>query len=125
MSPLSSRKVPSSRYRSLYFSAPALPFEIPRRSADDYLADGQDLQIGSLLVKVLHTPGHSPGHVMFHLPEKQTLIGGDLIIGGSIIATLDDDAKETLKGASISPGVKAAAQELRRRIANDLGIAGG
>lgn len=48
----------------------------------------------------------------------------ELIVGGAIVAALDDGAKETLKGAFISPGVKAAAQELKRRIANDLGITG-
>jgi hypothetical protein len=48
-----------------------------------------------------------------------------LIIGGSIVATLDDAVKETLKGAFISSGVKAAAQELKKRIAADLGITGG
>ena len=49
----------------------------------------------------------------------------ELIIGGSIVTTLDDAAKETLKSAFISSGVKAAAQELKKRISNDLGVAGG
>ena len=49
----------------------------------------------------------------------------EIIIGGSIVATLDDAAKETLRGASITPGVKAAALELKKRISNDLGVAGG
>jgi CRISPR-associated protein Cst2 len=49
----------------------------------------------------------------------------EIVIGGSIVAALDDAAKETLKGASINPGVKAAALELKRRISNDLGVAGG
>lgn len=49
----------------------------------------------------------------------------EIVIGGAIAATLDDEAKETLKGASINPGVKAAAQEIKRRISDDLGITGG
>ena len=49
----------------------------------------------------------------------------EMIIGGAIAAMLDDKAKETLKGASINPGVKAAAQEIKRRISGDLGITGG
>jgi CRISPR-associated protein Cst2 len=49
----------------------------------------------------------------------------EIVIGGSIVAALDDTAKETLKGASINPGVKAAALELKKRISNELGIAGG
>ena len=62
----------------------ALPFEIPPRSADAHVVDGQELQLGNLRVQVLHTPGHAPGHVMYYFPDEKILIGGDLIIGGSI-----------------------------------------
>jgi len=61
-----------------------LPFTIPPRSADGHLSDGQKLAIGSLNVEVIFTPGHAPGHVMFHFPAEKLLVGGDLIIGGSI-----------------------------------------
>jgi glyoxylase-like metal-dependent hydrolase (beta-lactamase superfamily II) len=57
----------------------ALPFEIPPRSADGYVEDGQQLKLGNLRVEVIHTPGHAPGHVMYHLPDEKTLVGGDLI----------------------------------------------
>ena len=53
-------------------------------TADAHLSDNQELNIGSLAVRVLHTPGHSPGHVVYYLPREQVLVGGDLIIGGSI-----------------------------------------
>jgi CRISPR-associated protein Cst2 len=49
----------------------------------------------------------------------------EMVIGGEVAATLDDEAKETLTGASINSGVKAAAQEIKRRISEDLGITGG
>ena len=62
----------------------ALPFTIPSRSADGLIEDGQHLKIGSLDVEVLLTPGHSPGHVAFHFPNEKVLVGGDLIIGGSV-----------------------------------------
>src|SRR4051812_31231710 len=62
----------------------ALPFTIPPRSADELIEDGQRLKIGSIDVEVLLTPGHSPGHVAFHLPKEKVLVGGDLIIGGSV-----------------------------------------
>lgn len=61
-----------------------LPFVVPPLKADGNVSDNQQLQIGSLVVKVLHTPGHSPGHVAYYLPGEKTLVGGDLIIGGSI-----------------------------------------
>lgn len=62
----------------------ALPMMIPPRSVDAYLEDGQELSIGELAVRVIHTPGHAPGHVMFHFPNEQVLIGGDLIIMGAV-----------------------------------------
>jgi glyoxylase-like metal-dependent hydrolase (beta-lactamase superfamily II) len=61
-----------------------LPFTIAPRGADAYVEDGQTLPLGKFRVEVIHTPGHSPGHVMYHIPEEKILVGGDLIIGGSI-----------------------------------------
>jgi len=61
-----------------------LPFETPGRSPDGLLEDGQQLKIGRCEVEVIHTPGHSPGHVMFYLPAEGVLIGGDLIIMGAV-----------------------------------------
>lgn len=70
----------------------ALPFVIPPRHADGYVCDGQPLKLGSLPVECIHTPGHSPGHVMFHFPTEKVLIGGDLIICGAVGRTDLPDA---------------------------------
>ena len=61
-----------------------LPFTIPPREPDALVQDGQTLSFGGLACRVIHTPGHSPGHVMYHFEEQGVLVGGDLIIGGSI-----------------------------------------
>ena len=61
-----------------------LPFTIPPREPDGLVEDGQRLQIGALVVDVIHTPGHAPGHVMYHLPDEKLLVGGDLIIMGAV-----------------------------------------
>ena len=61
-----------------------LPFKIVPREPDGYVEDGQKLRIGNLEVEVIHTPGHSPGHVMYHFPREKALIGGDLIIMGAV-----------------------------------------
>jgi glyoxylase-like metal-dependent hydrolase (beta-lactamase superfamily II) len=61
-----------------------LPFTIPPGGADQLLSDGQLLKFGSIEARVLHTPGHSPGHVAFHFEAEKVLVGGDLIIGGSV-----------------------------------------
>ncbi len=77
-----------------------LPFTIPPLKADEHPTDNQKLQIGSLQVTVLHTPGHSPGHVVYYFPEEKVLVGGDLIIGGSIGRTdLPDSDHEQMEAS--------------------------
>jgi glyoxylase-like metal-dependent hydrolase (beta-lactamase superfamily II) len=46
------------------------------RDVDHYIHEGD--QIGPLTV--LHTPGHSPGHLAFWWPEKKALFAGDAIV---------------------------------------------
>ncbi len=66
---------------SLFFP---LPFTIPPGEPDELVEDGQVLRLGGLEVEVIHTPGHSPGHVMYHFPSERVLIGGDLIIMNAV-----------------------------------------
>lgn len=61
-----------------------LSFIIEPVKADAHVAGGQTLSIGFMQVQVMHTPGHSPGHVSYYFPIEKMLIGGDLIIGGSV-----------------------------------------
>lgn len=78
-----------------------LPFEIPPGKADSYLEDGQVLSIGTTSLKVIHTPGHSPGHVSFHFDQEKVLIGGDLIIGGAVGRTDLPDSNPVHLDASL------------------------
>ena len=43
------------------------------------LHDGDELEIGKLRFKVLHTPGHSPGHVCFYEATEGVLFDGDVL----------------------------------------------
>ncbi|HEX8520695.1 MAG TPA: MBL fold metallo-hydrolase [Tepidisphaeraceae bacterium] len=76
-----------------------LPFEIPPRSADEYVEDGQKLRLGEIEFKVIFTPGHSPGHVMYYAAKEKLLIGGDLIIMGAVGRTdlPDSDERELFR----------------------------
>jgi hydroxyacylglutathione hydrolase len=78
-----------------------LPFSIPPLQADGYVTDNQHLKIGAIEVTVIHTPGHSPGHVAYHFPKEQVLVGGDLIIGGSVGRTDLPDSNHPQLEASI------------------------
>lgn len=46
------------------------------------LEDGQSLELAGLQVKVLHTPGHSPGSMSFLIGDS--VFDGDLVFRGSI-----------------------------------------
>lgn len=58
-----------------------VPFEQPGQP-DVLLVDGDVLRVGDLRFDVVHTPGHAPGHVIFH--HGDTVFGGDLLFAGSI-----------------------------------------
>ena len=42
--------------------------------------------MGNRKLKVIHTPGHSPGHCCFYEPDKKYLVSGDLIYEGCLDA---------------------------------------
>ena len=50
------------------------------------LHDGDTLDLGGRTVRVVHTPGHSPGHCCFYEPERKYLYAGDLIYQGRLYA---------------------------------------
>lgn len=65
--------------------AQALMFGLPNPGnpqPDRFLSDGEDIGLGELTIRVLHTPGHSPGSVTYFVDNK--LFVGDLIFAGSI-----------------------------------------
>lgn len=48
--------------------------------------DNDIIEFGNRSVQVIHTPGHSPGHVCFYEKEKGYLYSGDLIYEGKLDA---------------------------------------
>jgi len=53
---------------------------VPQR----WLVHGDTVTVGSLTLDVLHCPGHTPGHVVFHHPATQLAMVGDVIFQNSI-----------------------------------------
>lgn len=50
------------------------------------LLDGDRVELGSVSIDVLHTPGHARGHLAFREPKTRTVIAGDLLAGqGTIV----------------------------------------
>lgn len=50
------------------------------------LHDGDLISLGNRQLKVIHTPGHSPGHCCFYEPDRNYLYSGDLIYKGCLDA---------------------------------------
>jgi hydroxyacylglutathione hydrolase len=76
-------------YRALAWQARLIGlYEAPPVVAlDGDLHDGDRLEIGSVGIDVLHTPGHTPGSVCFAVRDGHngtTLLTGDTLFAGSI-----------------------------------------
>lgn len=52
----------------------------------EVLYDGDMIHLGNRQIKVIHTPGHSPGHCCFYEQERKYLFSGDLIYKGCLDA---------------------------------------
>lgn len=55
---------------------------LPPLQPDRELVDGEELVLGELRLRVIHTPGHTPGGVCFYTPGH--LLAGDTLFAGSI-----------------------------------------
>jgi glyoxylase-like metal-dependent hydrolase (beta-lactamase superfamily II) len=53
----------------------------------DTLSDGDVLRVAGTEVRVLHTPGHAPGAVCFHVPDLGVVFTGDTLFQGGPGAT--------------------------------------
>ncbi len=49
-----------------------------------WLQDGEQITLGEVTLQVLHTPGHTPGHVVFYNEEGNTVFVGDVLFQGSV-----------------------------------------
>ncbi|MBL4586338.1 MAG: MBL fold metallo-hydrolase [Flavobacteriales bacterium] len=49
-----------------------------------FLKDGDVVSVGSVELKVIHTPGHSPGGICFYHESTKQIIVGDALFQGSI-----------------------------------------
>ncbi|MGQ4875495.1 MAG: MBL fold metallo-hydrolase [Promethearchaeia archaeon] len=65
----------------------------PRKKADRWLSEGDQIDVGELTLKVLETPGHTPGSISLYCKKKMEINGrmydgliftGDLLFRGSV-----------------------------------------
>jgi len=67
-----------SRYPQARIVGPAS--ELARIPGLDFLvAEGDQVRVGSLAARVIETPGHTAGHIVYHFAEDDLLFAGDTL----------------------------------------------
>jgi hydroxyacylglutathione hydrolase len=52
--------------------------------AEHTLSGGERLELAGFEIDVLFTPGHSPGHVTYSIPDEKAVFSGDVLFQGSV-----------------------------------------
>lgn len=70
--------------------------QMPPERIDVPLADGQELTVGRVSVRTIHTPGHTPGSVCF-LVGRYLIAGDTLFPGGPGHSDTPEDLQQTIR----------------------------
>jgi hydroxyacylglutathione hydrolase len=62
-----------------WLAQPVEPYRVDRP-----LSEGDEVSAGGPTLRVLHTPGHTLGHISLYAPEERTLIMGDAAHGDDV-----------------------------------------
>lgn len=91
-------------------NAAAIFESIPTFSIDQVLADGEKLPFHE--IEIIHTPGHTPGHVCLYVKSHRLLIAGDQL-------RIENDC---LVGPAkmYTPDMPTALQSLKKLVAYDI-----
>lgn len=76
--------------------------------ADEYVVEGQELNIADIHIVIMHTPGHTSGSCCFYLPEEEVLISGDTLFYGTVGRT----DFETSSDSGMKTSIKRLLSEL-------------
>lgn len=99
---------PSDRAWLEHLSASAAAFGLPPKETPEVerdLSHGQDLQVGEVTGRVLHTPGHTEGGCCLYFPEHKAVFVGDTLFAGSI-------GRTDLPGGSMSALLASIREQL-------------
>jgi glyoxylase-like metal-dependent hydrolase (beta-lactamase superfamily II) len=70
--------IPRSQWADYGFEYEAPP------KVEEHWTDGSVYEVGALSFKVIHCPGHTPGHVVLFEPNELKVFVGDCLFAGSI-----------------------------------------
>jgi hydroxyacylglutathione hydrolase len=77
----------------------------PAPPPDAFPTDGQDLEIAGVTVRVIHTPGHTPGSLCLYAADANLLFSGDTLFRESI-------GRTDLPGGDIDQILRSISQRL-------------
>jgi len=75
---LANRKDPNA-FMSDYLDQPVEPFSVSRKLSDDDVLRAHDVSL-----RVIHTPGHTLGHIALYVEEELTVVCGDTLYAGDV-----------------------------------------
>ncbi|MBC8497237.1 MAG: MBL fold metallo-hydrolase [Chloroflexi bacterium] len=64
---------------------------------DVALEGGQQIPVGNLVLKAIHTPGHTPGQICFDLGDGRIVVGDTIFVGGPGKTWSPEDFNTTMK----------------------------
>ena len=87
-------------------------FHFRPRKASRFLKGGEVIDLGTLRVEVISTPGHTPGHVAFFFKEPEVLFMGDydLTKFGPWYGDVDSSIEETITSVERLRNIPAKVQ---------------
>ena len=68
---------------------------------DRFIDEEDVLKLGSLELKIIHTPGHSPGGISIYIESENVVLSGDTLFQGSIGRTDFDGGSMAILAKSI------------------------
>lgn len=69
----------SSEYYNLLTTYPTEGCELTPEKADILVKDGDEIRLGDTVIRVLHTPGHTPGGVCYIVESERVIFSGDTL----------------------------------------------
>ena len=79
------KKLTEARLLAHRLDIPEINEKLGTLQVEGTLEDGDIIQAEDVRLEVVHTPGHSPGHICLHLAEEKLLFTGDHIVGISTV----------------------------------------
>lgn len=61
----------------------------PPPKIDKYLDEGKSLKIANFKLRIIHTPGHTPGSICLYSEEEKCIFAGDVVFAGGGIGRTD------------------------------------